>query len=98
AYQWEWDWANAEKEFKRALELEPSSASTYDPNPSSTYHWYAHYLMTMSRSEESFRAAQRALDLDPLDLANVSHQGWEYVFTRQYDRAMPALLKTIEMN
>lgn len=98
AYQWEWDWSNAEKEFKRALALDPSSSSTYEPSPSSTYHWYSHYLMTMGRTQESFRAGRRALELDPLDLANNAHQGWHYLWTRQYDRAIEPLQKTIEMD
>jgi len=98
AYQWEWDWSNAEKEFKRALELDPSSSSTYEPSPASTYHWYSHYLMTMGRTEESFRAGRRALELDPLDLANNAHQGWHYLSTRNYDRAIEPLQKTIEMD
>jgi TolB-like protein/Tfp pilus assembly protein PilF len=98
AYQWEWDWSNAEKEFKRALELDPSSTSTYEPSPSSTYHWYSHYLMTMGRTQESFRAGRRALQLDPVDLAINAHQGWYYLWTRQYDQAIEPLQKTIEMD
>ena len=98
AYTWEWDWSRAEKEFKRALELDPGSSSTYDPSPSSTYHWYSHYLMTMGRTEDSFRAFRRALELDPVDTANTSHQGWHYLYIRQYDRAIEPLQKTIEMN
>ena len=54
--------------------------------------------MTMGRIEESFRAGQRALELDPLDLGNNSHQGWHYLFTRQYERAIAPLQKTIEMD
>jgi TolB-like protein len=69
AYQWEWDWSNAEKEFKRALELDPGSSSTYEPSPASTYHWYSHYLMSVGRTQESFSAGRRALELDPVDLA-----------------------------
>jgi serine/threonine-protein kinase len=98
AYQWEWDWATADKEFKRALALDPGSASTYEPGPSSTNHWYAHYLMTMGRTEESSRAGQRALQLDPVDLANNSHQGWHYLFLRQYGRAIEPLQRTIALN
>jgi len=98
AFQWEWDWSNAEREFKRSLELDDSSPSTYEPSPSSTYHWYAHYLMSVGRTEESLRAGRRALELDPVDLANVSHQGWYYLFTRQYDRAIEPLQKTIDMD
>jgi serine/threonine-protein kinase len=98
AYQWEWDWPAAEREFKRSLELDSTSTSTYEPSPSSTYHWYAHFLMSMGRVDESFRAGRRALELDPLDLANNSHQGWHYVFTRQYDKAIEPLKKTLELD
>jgi serine/threonine protein kinase/tetratricopeptide (TPR) repeat protein len=98
AYQWEWDWPNAEKEFKRALQLDPSSSSTYEPSPSSTYHWYSHYLMSMGRTQESIRAGRRALELDPVDLAINSHQGWYYLWIHESDRAIEALQKTIQMD
>jgi serine/threonine-protein kinase len=89
-YYFDWDWANAEKEFKRALELDPGLVTGY--------HWYAHYLFTVGRTEESFRAGHRAVALDPLDLAANAHVGWHYVFTRQYDLAVEPLQKTIDMN
>ncbi len=98
AYQFEWDWPAAEKEFKRAIELDPGSSSTYEPSPSSTYHWYSHYLMTMRRIEESFRTGRHALELDPTDLANNAHQGWHYLWIRQYDRAIEPLKKAIELD
>ena len=98
AYQWGWDWATADKEFKRALELDPSSSSTYEPSPPSTYHWYSHYLMSMGRTQESIRTGQRAEELDPVDLAIVSHQGWYYLWTREYDRGIAPLRKTIDMD
>jgi tetratricopeptide (TPR) repeat protein len=54
--------------------------------------------MTVGRTQESFRAGRRALDLDPLDLANNAHQGWHYLWIRQYDRAIELLPKAIEMD
>jgi serine/threonine-protein kinase len=90
AYQWEWDWTAAEREFKRALALDPTS--------SSTHHWYAHYLMTMGRTEESLREGRRALELDPLDLPSNAHEGWYHLFIRQPDRALGPLRRTIEMD
>jgi TolB-like protein/Tfp pilus assembly protein PilF len=89
-YQWEWDWPAAEREFKRAIELDPSSATTH--------HWYSHYLMTMGRVEESFREGRRGLELDPLDLANNAHQGWHYLIQRQYDQSIEPLQKAIELD
>lgn len=90
AYQWEWDWSKADKEFKRALELDPGSASTY--------HWYAHYLMTRGRTRDSLEAGARALELDPLDLPANAHQGWHHLFVRQYDLAIGPLQRTNEMD
>lgn len=98
AYQWEWDWPTAESEFKRAIELDPGSSSTYEPSPSSTFHWYSHYLMTVGRVDESFRTGRRAVDLDAVDLANNAHQGWYFLWTREYGRAIDPLKKAIEMD
>ena len=98
AYQWEWDWAGADKEFRRAMELEPAASSTYEPTPSSTYHWYAHYLMTMGQTDASLRAGRRALEMDPLDLANNAHQGWHYLFLREYDEAIARLRQAIQLD
>jgi len=89
-YQWEWDWPAAEREFRRAIELDPSSATTH--------HWYAHYLMSMGRVEESLREGQRGLQLDPLDLANNAHQGWHYLSIRQYDESIAPLQTAIELD
>ena len=89
ALYYDWDWPAAEKEFKRSLELDASS--------SFTYHWYSHFLMTMGRTEEAFSAGRRALELDPLDLPISSHQGWYYLWTREYKRAVEPLKKTIEL-
>jgi tetratricopeptide (TPR) repeat protein len=98
SYQWDWDWPNAEKEFQRAIALNPGAASTYEPNPASTLHWYSHFLMTMRRTQESVQTGRQALDLEPLDRANIAHQGWYYLWTREYDRAIEPLKKAIQVD
>jgi len=56
---YEWDWAAAERGFKRALEL--------DPNNANTHHWYGEdYLIVVGRGEEAVREGRRARELDPL--------------------------------
>jgi tetratricopeptide (TPR) repeat protein len=90
AYFFEWNWSAAEREFRRAIELDPTSAYTY--------HWYSHYLMSMGRTEESLAAGRRALELDPVDLPVNAHQGWYFLWTHQYDQAIGPLQKTIDMN
>ncbi len=56
----EWDWPTAEREYKRALELNPGYAAGHN--------WYAGYLMYVGRFEEGIAEAKRARDLDPLSL------------------------------
>ncbi len=89
-YQWGWDWANAEKEFRRAIEL--------DPTASTTFHWYSHLLMTLGRVDDSIRVGRRAVKVEPTDLGNNAHQGWYYLWTREYARAVEPLKQAIEMD
>ena len=57
----EWDWANSEKEFKLALEL--------NPNYATAHHWYSQWFLNMGRLEESLRMISRAAELDPISQA-----------------------------
>jgi Flp pilus assembly protein TadD len=54
--------------------------------------------MTMGRRAESLAAGRRALELDPMDLANNSHEGWYHFFTRDYARAVEPLQRTIDLD
>jgi tetratricopeptide (TPR) repeat protein len=77
---YDWDWAGAEKEFRRALDL--------NPNDADTHHMYAHYLLFAGRGEESRAETNRAVDIDPLDLDLTACWGWHCVFTHQADEAV----------
>jgi len=87
---YDWDWPGAEKEFKRAIEL--------NRNYDNAHHWYSHYLMAMGRIEESLAESKRALDLDPLGLILNVHLGWHYLYAHQYDSAIEQFQKTLEMD
>jgi adenylate cyclase len=87
---YDWDWPAAEKEFKRALELNPNNADTH--------HWYSHFLMGQGRIEESLTQSKRALELSPFDILFNIHLGWHYLHARQYDQALDQIEKTIEMD
>ncbi len=87
--EYEWDWAAAEKEFQRGLELNPGYATGHQ--------WYAEYLRAVGRQEEGLAEMKRALELDPLSLIINAGLGWEYVYMRQYDRAIAQCRKTVEM-
>jgi len=58
-YYYEWDWAGAEREYKRAIELNPNDASART--------FYSWLLFCMKRSQEGLAESQRALELDPLN-------------------------------
>ena len=86
---YDWDWVAADREFKRALELNESD--------SATHHWYFEYLVVVGRLEDAMREVLRAYDLDPLSLIHNSAIGWGYYFQRQYDRAIEQLHRALEM-
>jgi eukaryotic-like serine/threonine-protein kinase len=76
----EWDFARAEQEFKRGLELNSSNEDAH--------HDYSHYLMALNRTEESLAESKRYLELDPLSPPGNVHMGWYYLITHQYDQAI----------
>jgi len=87
---YDWDWPAAEKEFQRAIDL--------DPNYAPAYQWYSHLLMTSGKSNESIAQAKRAVQLDPLSLAANMNLGWQYHWSRQYDFALSHLKAVLEMD
>jgi len=87
---YDWDWSEAEREFNRAIRL--------DPNHVNAHHWYSHYLLPLGRIEESLAESRRALQLDPLNMIINVHLGWHYLYSGDYDQAIKQLNKTIEMD
>ena len=89
-FLYDWDWAGAEKEFKRALEL--------NHNYAQAHHWYAIFLGNLGRHDEAIREAQIAQELDPLSLLNSLTLGLVLYMARQYDCAVEEIAKTLEMD
>ena len=87
---YDWDLAACEKEFRRAIEL--------DPNYTAAHHWYSHCLLPLGRTEESLAESKRALELEPLQLVVGLHLGWHYLYARQYDQAIEQFRKTLELD
>lgn len=86
----EWDWATAEREYKRALELNPGDARTH--------HWYAGYLMYVGRFDEGIAEANRARDLDPLSLPVNNALAGRLLVAGRVDEALEQVRKTLEMD
>jgi len=86
----DFDWAGAEREFKRANELNPNSAISHNR--------YSECLKTRQRFAESMAEAQKAQDLDPLSPEIVSQLGAVFYFTRRYDEAIAQYQKALELN
>src|SRR4029077_20664024 len=76
----DWDWVGAEREFKRAIELNPNSALSHGR--------YRDFLEIRLRFDEAMTEAQRAQELDPLSPEIVGGAGTVYLFTRRYDEAI----------
>jgi serine/threonine protein kinase len=77
----QWDWASGEKEFKRALEL--------NPNLADAHFFYADMLLVLKRNAEWEPEMRRARELDPLNDFNESFYGWHLNYLHRYDEAIP---------
>ncbi|HSE36987.1 MAG TPA: hypothetical protein VLG74_06760, partial [Blastocatellia bacterium] len=86
----EWDWLRAEKEFERAIELNPN----YDRHDTD----YDHYLRVMKRFDEAVADNRRALELDPLSLLCNGNLAISLYFARRYDEAIEQSHKTLGLD
>jgi serine/threonine protein kinase/tetratricopeptide (TPR) repeat protein len=87
---YDWDWAGAEREFKRAIELNPSYTRAHS--------LLAAYLSGQGRFEEAFAEMNRALELDPLSIYDNTNLGWHLHKAGRVDEAIEQFRKTIEMD
>ncbi len=90
AHWYDWNWAAAENEFKRTIELNPNDAEAY-----SYYGWF---LVSKGRNDEAVAEARRGQQADPLfPLASFS-TGAVLLFARQWDPAIDQLHRAIELD
>jgi serine/threonine protein kinase/tetratricopeptide (TPR) repeat protein len=83
----EWDWAGAEKEFKRAIELNPSYPTAHS--------WYGEYLMVQGRFDEALTEMNRASELNPLSPGLNLALGYRFYYAHQYPQAIEQIQKTL---
>jgi eukaryotic-like serine/threonine-protein kinase len=89
-FVYDWDWPRAEKEFKRAIELNPHYAPAHQ--------WYGGYLSATGRFREADAEKERALELEPLSLVVNFEAGLSLYFSRNYDKAIDQFQKTLELD
>ncbi|MFN2579307.1 MAG: alpha/beta fold hydrolase [Pyrinomonadaceae bacterium] len=85
-----WEWEPAEKELKRAIELNSGYPSAH--------HWYSEHLTAMGRCSESIAELKLAGELDPLSLIISADLGRAFYFARQYDEVIKQEARTLEMD
>lgn len=85
--QYDWDWAGAEREFNRAIELAPKDNSSHQ-----IYGWY---LIAMGRFAEAQAEMKRALESDPSSEFASWGMGDSFYFARQYDQAVEQYRRAI---
>ncbi|MDX6710939.1 MAG: eukaryotic-like serine/threonine-protein kinase [Blastocatellia bacterium] len=88
-FYYEWNWAEAEREFLRAIELNPDNAEIH--------HQYGICLAALGRFDEAVSEGAKALKLDPLSLLVNLQVGWVYLFSGQLDEALQLTRKMLEM-
>jgi serine/threonine protein kinase/tetratricopeptide (TPR) repeat protein len=87
---YEWDWSGAEREFQRAIELNPSYATAH--------RFYGLALVFMGRFDEGVVELKRALELDPLSTPNNHALGLGFFGAGQYDQVIEQERKTLDLD
>jgi TolB-like protein/Tfp pilus assembly protein PilF len=87
---YEWDWSGAEKEFERAIQLNPSYATAHE--------WHAYLLMAMGKKDAAIAEISQARQLDPLSLIINTDLGELLNFAGDYDSAIEQLRRTLKMD
>ncbi len=89
-YYYEWNWAEAEAVYRRAISLNRS----FDE----AYHYYAWFLLAMNRPDDAHASINRALELNPLAINAYLTASDVYYMSRQYDRAIAQLKEILELS
>jgi serine/threonine protein kinase/Tfp pilus assembly protein PilF len=86
---YDWDWSTAEREFKAAIELNPSSAISHER--------YSECLLTKTRFDEGIRERKRAEELDPISTHSLGGLGHAYLVMGRYDESIPHFQKALDL-
>lgn len=86
----DWDWTTSEKEFNRAISLNPEYATAH--------HWYSGWLLLNGRISEAITEISLAAELDPFSPAILKDKGMTFYYAENYDGAMECARKTLELD
>jgi TolB-like protein/DNA-binding winged helix-turn-helix (wHTH) protein/Flp pilus assembly protein TadD len=86
----DWDWKGAEKEYRRAVAMNPSD--------STAHHWYGLHLARLGKGEQGLSELERALSLDPLSLIIATDVAETYYLLRMPDQAMTRINEVLALN
>ena len=89
-FLYDWDWEAAERDFLRAIEL--------DPNYAVAYQWYGEFLSVMGRHDEAIERTRRAVELEPTSSIISRELGYKFLMARRYPEAIAQFKKTIELD
>jgi serine/threonine protein kinase/Tfp pilus assembly protein PilF len=87
---YDWDWALAEREFRRAIELNPNLALAHT--------WYANYLVSRGRLQDALAEVRLAEQLDPFSLVVVTNVGWTLSYNRRWEEAIAAYRRALALD
>jgi tetratricopeptide (TPR) repeat protein len=86
----DWNWRDAENEYKRAIELNPNSALAH--------HWYGDDLVALGHGEAGISEIRKAVDLDPLSTAVRTNLAWHLYLVRQYEQSLVEARHVLEVD
>lgn len=89
-YSYDWDWLAAEREFKRAIRL--------NPNYATAHQWYSEFLNGQQRKDEALAEAKAALALDPISVVANNYLARAHYFARRIDQAIDTSRTILEMD
>ncbi len=87
---YDWDWEEAAREFRRAVEIQPTYATAHQ--------WYAFLLVSQGRHDEALVAAHTAQELDPASISIRRALGFVYYYARRFEQAAYHCRRAIAMN
>lgn len=87
---WQWNWADAETEFKRAIELNPGYATAHQ--------WYAIWLASQANGQGAMTEMHKALELDPSSLPIKADLAQMFYFAHEYDQAIAACKDALDID